>query len=67
MFPGTPHRYCDNHFLRDVAQPVLEEDSHVKVKMRQKERGLRRIEREILEERPGSFGRPGPEGAGPYR
>jgi hypothetical protein len=27
-FPGVPHRYCDNHFLRDVAKPVLEADSH---------------------------------------
>src|SRR5208283_5759369 len=23
-FPGVPHRYCDNHFLRDLAKPVLE-------------------------------------------
>jgi hypothetical protein len=34
-FPEVPHRYCDNHFLRDVAQPVLEADSHAKVQMRQ--------------------------------
>lgn len=51
VFPDTPHRYCANHFLRDVAKPVLEADSHAKVKMRQKVRGLRKIEREILEER----------------
>ena len=49
--PGTPHRYCDNHFLRDVAQPVLELDSHAKVQMRGKIRGLRAIEREVLKER----------------
>ena len=23
-FPNTPHRYCHNHFLRDVAKPVLD-------------------------------------------
>ena len=39
-FPGVPHRYCPNHFLRDVAQPVLEEDRHAKVRMRSKVRGL---------------------------
>ena len=50
-FPGTPHRYCQNHFLRDVAQPVLEMDSRAKVKMRRKVRGLRAIERRVLEER----------------
>jgi hypothetical protein len=35
-FPDVPHRYCDNHFLRDVAKPVLEADSHAKVRMRRK-------------------------------
>jgi hypothetical protein len=47
-FPDVPHRYCDNHFLRDLAQPVLEADSHAKVEMRQKVRGLRTIEQAVL-------------------
>jgi hypothetical protein len=46
--PGVPHRYCSNHFLRDLAKPVLELDSHAKVQMRGKIRGLRGIEREVL-------------------
>lgn len=50
-FPGVGHRYCENHFLRDVAKPVLEADSHAKVKMRHKVRGLRAIERQVLEDR----------------
>jgi hypothetical protein len=50
-FPKVPHRYCANHFLRDVAKPVLEADSHAKVQMRRKVRGLRDIERQILAER----------------
>ena len=49
-FPNVPHRYCDNHFLRDLAQLVLEKDSHAKVQMRRKIRGLRTIEKEILAE-----------------
>ena len=48
-FPEVPHRYCDNHFLRDVAKPVLEADSHAKVQMRQKVRGLRTIEQAVLQ------------------
>src|SRR3954467_6273180 len=48
-FPDVPHRYCDNHFLRDLAQPVLEADSHAKVQMRKKVRGLRTIERAVLQ------------------
>ena len=50
-FPGVPHRYCVNHFLRDLAKPMLEADSHAKVKMRRTVRGLRPIEREVLQQR----------------
>jgi hypothetical protein len=47
-FPDVPHCYCQNHFLRDVAKPVLEADSHAKVRMRKKVRGLRKIEQAVL-------------------
>jgi hypothetical protein len=47
-FPDTPHRYCDNHFVRDLAKPVLEADSHAKVQMRREVRGLRKIEQAVL-------------------
>lgn len=49
-FPGVPHRYCDNHFLRDLAKPLLEKDSHAKVQMRRKVRGLRSLEQAVLRE-----------------
>jgi hypothetical protein len=48
-FPGVPHRYCLNHFLRELAKPLLEADSHAKVQMRKKVRGLRAIERAVLQ------------------
>jgi hypothetical protein len=47
-FPDVPHRYCDNHFLRDLAKPVTDADSHAKVQMRKKVRGLRAIEQAVL-------------------
>jgi hypothetical protein len=50
-FPDVPHRYCDNHFLRDLAKPVLEADSHAKVRMRKEVRGLRTIEQAVLQRR----------------
>jgi hypothetical protein len=56
-FPGVPHRYCSNHFLRELAKPTLELDSHAKVQMRKKIRGLRGVERQVLQAR-----RSGPEG-----
>ncbi|MDB5307661.1 MAG: transposase [Gemmataceae bacterium] len=49
-FPNVPHRYCPNHFPRDVARPVLEEDRHAEVTMRKTVRGLRAIERAVLAE-----------------
>jgi len=50
-FVGVPHRSCHNHFLRDMAQPVLDLDSQAKVKMRRTVRGLRAIERRVLADR----------------
>lgn len=48
-FPDVPHGYCENHFFRDLAKPVLEADSTAKKKMRSKIRGLRAVERAVLE------------------
>ncbi len=39
MFPGVPHRFCVNHFFRDLAKPVLALDNTAKKKMRAKIRG----------------------------
>src|ERR1700727_56737 len=50
-FAGVPHLYCGNHFLRGLAKPTLEADSAAKVKMRKKVRGLRAVERQVLEQR----------------
>lgn len=50
-FKDVPHRYCVNHFVRGLAKPILEADSQAKVKMRNKVRGLRAIERQVLEDR----------------
>ena len=48
-FSGVPHRFCTNHFVRDLARPILAIDSTAKKKMRAKIRGLRTLEREVLE------------------
>ena len=53
-FPDVPHRHCGNHFLRDLAKPVLEADSHAKVQMRKKVRGLRTIEKTVLKQQSAS-------------
>src|SRR5262249_21775578 len=53
-FPGGPHRSWASHCRRDLARPVLEADSHAKVQMRRKVRGLRGIERSVLRRRQAS-------------
>lgn len=50
-FPDVPHRFCVNHFVRDLAKPIQALDSTAKKKMRAKIRGLRALEREVLEAR----------------
>jgi hypothetical protein len=64
VFPGVTHRYCNNHFLRDLAKPVLEKDSHAKVQMRRKVRGLREIEKRMLEDRRAAEGDEKPPSSG---
>jgi hypothetical protein len=51
VFPEVPHRYCKLHFVRALAAPVLADDSHVKVQMRKKVRGLRTIEQAVVRAR----------------
>ena len=47
-FPGTPHRYCPNHFLRALAKPVLDMARHAKGQKRRTLRGWRPIQPRVL-------------------
>jgi len=49
VFPGVPHRLCKIHFVRALAKETRAEDGRIKVQMRKKVRGLRAIERTVLE------------------
>jgi hypothetical protein len=42
-----PHQACQAHFLRDAAEPLVEQDRAQMVKMKAKIRGIRAIERQI--------------------
>lgn len=48
--PGVPPRYGAHHFLRDVAQPVLDADSRAQGRMRRTIRGWRTMAREVVAE-----------------
>ena len=49
VFPDVPHRLCKIHFVRRLAKETRDEDGRVKVQMRKKVRGLRAIERAVLD------------------
>ena len=49
VFPNVPHRLCKIHFVRRLAKETRDEDGRVKVQMRKKVRGLRAIERAVLD------------------
>ena len=49
-FSNAIHLYCQNHFIRDLAKPMSEIDSKSKVQMRKKVRGLRKLEKEVLQQ-----------------
>jgi hypothetical protein len=55
-FPGVRRRYCQNHFFRDLAKPALDLDSTAKTKMRGKIRGLRALERQVLQAQQADLG-----------
>lgn len=43
--PGVPHQLCHFHYLRNIARPVSEMDRALKVDVKRRVRGIRRVER----------------------
>jgi Transposase, Mutator family len=44
--PGVPHQLCHFHYLREAAQPIYEADRHAKKELKERVRGIRKIERQ---------------------
>jgi hypothetical protein len=42
---GVPHQLCHFHFLREAAKPIYEPDRHAKRELKERVRGIRKIER----------------------
>src|SRR5690242_769649 len=43
---GVPHQPCQFHYLREAAKPISEADRHAKKELKERVRGIRRIERQ---------------------
>ena len=47
--PSIPYQYCQFHYFKDIAKPLVEKDRKLKTSIKKKLRGIREIERKIEE------------------
>ncbi len=47
LLPDVPYQYCQYHYLKDIAKPVVDADRKLKMELKKSMRGLRDIERKI--------------------
>ncbi|MEQ4482242.1 hypothetical protein [Cohnella silvisoli] len=45
--PDVPYQYCQYHYLKDIAKPVVDADRKLKMELKKSMRGLRDVERKI--------------------
>ncbi|MBN2980200.1 transposase [Cohnella algarum] len=47
LLPDVPYQYCQYHYLKDIAKPVVDADRKLKMELKKSMRGLREVERKI--------------------
>jgi len=47
LLPEVPYQYCQYHYLKDIAKPVVDRDRKLKTELKKNLRGIREIERKI--------------------
>ncbi|MBP1993824.1 hypothetical protein [Paenibacillus eucommiae] len=47
LLPDVPYQYCQYHYLKDIAKPVVDADRKLKMELKKSIRGIRDIERKI--------------------
>jgi hypothetical protein len=47
LLPEVPYQYCQYHYLKDIAKPVVDADRKLKMELKKSMRGIRDIERKI--------------------
>lgn len=50
LSPNTPYQYCQFHYLKDIAKPVVDKDRKLKTNIKKKLRGIREIEKKASKE-----------------
>jgi hypothetical protein len=49
LAPHVPYQYCQFHYFKDIAKPLVEKDRKLKTNMKKKLRGIRDLERKIAD------------------
>ena len=44
LLPDTPYQYCQYHYLKDAAAPLVDQDRKLKTQLKKSLRGLKRVE-----------------------
>jgi hypothetical protein len=47
LLPDVPYQFCQYHYLKDIAKPVVDADRKLKTELKKSLRGIRDIERKI--------------------
>lgn len=47
LLPDVPYQYCQYHYLKDIAKPIVDADRKLKTELKKGMRGIRDIERKI--------------------
>jgi len=50
LLPEAPYQYCQYHYLKDIAKPVVDLDRKLKTGLKKSLRGIREVERKIEQE-----------------
>jgi len=50
LLPNVPYQYCQYHYLKDIAKPVVDLDRKLKTELKKSLRGIRDIERKVEEQ-----------------
>ncbi|QHZ54453.1 hypothetical protein M655_001610 [Brevibacillus sp. NSP2.1] len=47
LLPDVPYQYCQYHYLKDIAKPVMDLDRKLKTGIKKTLRGIREVERKL--------------------
>lgn len=50
LWPEAPYQYCQSHYLKDIAKPIMDLDRKLKTGIKKNLHGIRQLEKQIQSE-----------------